>query len=415
MGTVKIVSRDGRPVPHAFDKLDPAFCSLGQSVQYFARVRSLDTPDILERLRDIHFDRRFGQGFDTNLLDRTLRRFPTPKRIASTAFGGDFQVPSKFSLKFRTKLDGFDRAHAMTISFDASGPISRRVAVLIGASGTGKTGVLSRLAQAAVGDGPQRLEFQKPPPLFHSVVGVAYGVMQPFSEGSEDPESYIYCGAQEFESFESGHSAVHFERIVEHLPKNRIGEWAKFWNEFTSSVGARMDDTPMWVSSRTALFDRLSAGHRMYAMICASLISRVPDNSLVLLDEPETHLHPSLLCSLLDVLFGLLGSRNSFAIIATHSPLVAQSMLARQVLIFRNQSGVPIVDSPDRETLGCGLSELTEYVFDYPNIESRPFLNQLETAARQTPRRRLRRLFAAPTTLPLEIILEHARFRGRTK
>jgi predicted ATP-dependent endonuclease of OLD family len=56
------------------------------------------------------------------------------------------------------------------------------------------------------------------------------------------------------------------------------------------------------------------------------LVESVEERTLVLLDEPESHLHPPLLSAFVRALSDLLVNRNGAAIIATHSPVVLQEV-----------------------------------------------------------------------------------------
>lgn len=53
--------------------------------------------------------------------------------------------------------------------------------------------------------------------------------------------------------------------------------------------------------------------------------------TLVLIDEPESHLHPPLLSAFIRALSDLLLDRNGLSIIATHSPVVLQEVPKRCV------------------------------------------------------------------------------------
>ena len=73
----------------------------------------------------------------------------------------------------------------------------------------------------------------------------------------------------------------------------------------------------------------MSSGHAIVFMTITRLVEKVDERSLVLLDEPESHLHPPLLSALIRALSDLLVSRNAIAIIATHSPVVLQEVPQR--------------------------------------------------------------------------------------
>lgn len=79
---------------------------------------------------------------------------------------------------------------------------------------------------------------------------------------------------------------------------------------------------------RTAgkLFRRLSSGHKIVLLTITKLVESVEERTLVLMDEPEAHLHPPLLAALIRAVSDLLINRNGVAFIATHSPVVLQEV-----------------------------------------------------------------------------------------
>jgi predicted ATP-dependent endonuclease of OLD family len=68
----------------------------------------------------------------------------------------------------------------------------------------------------------------------------------------------------------------------------------------------------------------MSSGHAIVLLTITRLVATVEEKTLVLLDEPESHLHPPLLSAFIRALSDLLYDRNGVAIIATHSPVVLQ-------------------------------------------------------------------------------------------
>ena len=56
------------------------------------------------------------------------------------------------------------------------------------------------------------------------------------------------------------------------------------------------------------------------------LAESIYEKTIVLIDEPETHLHPPLLSTYIRALSFLLLKKNAVAIIATHSPIVLQEV-----------------------------------------------------------------------------------------
>lgn len=73
-------------------------------------------------------------------------------------------------------------------------------------------------------------------------------------------------------------------------------------------------------------FKRLSSGHMIIILSLTLLAESIYEKTIVLIDEPETHLHPPLLSTYIRALSFLLLKKNAVAIIATHSPIVLQEV-----------------------------------------------------------------------------------------
>lgn len=73
-------------------------------------------------------------------------------------------------------------------------------------------------------------------------------------------------------------------------------------------------------------FERLSSGHMIIILSLTLLSESIYEKTIVLIDEPETHLHPPLLSTYIRTLSFLLLKKNAVAIIATHSPIVLQEV-----------------------------------------------------------------------------------------
>jgi predicted ATPase len=111
------------------------------------------------------------------------------------------------------------------------------------------------------------------------------------------------------------------------------------------------------------LFDRMSSGHAVVLLTITKLVETVEEKTLVLLDEPESHLHPPLLSAFTRALSDLLVNRNGLAIIATHSPVVLQEVPRSCVSIIRRTRLTTNVDRPEKETFAENVGILTREVF----------------------------------------------------
>ncbi len=117
-------------------------------------------------------------------------------------------------------------------------------------------------------------------------------------------------------------------------------------------------------------FRTMSSGQKIALSIIAHLCAYVDRRSLVVLDEPESHLHPSLLASLLRRIPVILKQTDSHAIIATYSPVVLQELPARSVQIIDMNFGFRSVRRPEIETFAENLEAITTHVFRLDSSKS---------------------------------------------
>lgn len=116
----------------------------------------------------------------------------------------------------------------------------------------------------------------------------------------------------------------------------------------------------------------LSSGQRLFAYIVINLLGVIRRNSLVLIDEPELFLHPTLEIQFVEMLKEILSSFNSKALLATHSEVVVREVPADCVHVFqRTEDGLSITHPPF-QTFGGDIQRISSYVFG-DNVVSKPF------------------------------------------
>ncbi|MDI5841825.1 AAA family ATPase, partial [Shewanella xiamenensis] len=93
------------------------------------------------------------------------------------------------------------------------------------------------------------------------------------------------------------------------------------------------------------------------------LIETIEEKTLVLIDEPESHLHPPLLSAFTRALSDLLVDRNAVAIIATHSPVILQEVPKSCVWKLERTRNEGVSFRPENETFGENVGVLTREVF----------------------------------------------------
>ena len=126
--------------------------------------------------------------------------------------------------------------------------------------------------------------------------------------------------ATSMESCQTGLRKSRWQRALQTLESDPL------FAEFEVSGLVDNDQTGNWRPGVIKFFKRLSSGHAIVLLTITRLVELVEERSLVLIDEPEGHLHPPLLSAFVRVLSDLLIQRNGVAIVATHSPVVLQEV-----------------------------------------------------------------------------------------
>lgn len=111
------------------------------------------------------------------------------------------------------------------------------------------------------------------------------------------------------------------------------------------------------------IFFRCSTGHKFVIHSLMNIIAHAEKRSLILMDEPETHLHPPLLATFMTAIRVTLDIYDSFCIVATHSPIVVQETLSQHVHIMKRYGNKIEFYPPEIETYGENLSTITNLVF----------------------------------------------------
>jgi energy-coupling factor transporter ATP-binding protein EcfA2 len=124
--------------------------------------------------------------------------------------------------------------------------------------------------------------------------------------------------------------------------------------EVRTRVMARSTDAPL-------TFRELSEGEQQLLMVLGLLRFTKEDESLFLLDEPDTHLNPAWSVQYLDFLKDIGGLGNSgHVIMATHDPLVISGLTRQQVRVMvRDSLEAPIrAEMPQTDPQGMGINGL---------------------------------------------------------
>lgn len=183
--------------------------------------------------------------------------------------------------------------------------------------------------------------------------------LRPVDEGSR------WDHLDEFES------EISFEHLSD-LPLKRYTE-----------VIARLDrSSPPFMRDYDGRKYTLSSGQRSLILFCTRLMTASADGALVLVDEPENHLHPYFITLMIQTLARTLQATGSRALIVTHSPFVVRECEKSTVKVMKiSEEGVPELFRPSLQTLGADVSMISDYVFEDEAIR-KGFQNSIDRAIR---------------------------------
>lgn len=108
----------------------------------------------------------------------------------------------------------------------------------------------------------------------------------------------------------------------------------------------------------------LSSGQKMYFRFATHFLTSASQGTIVLIDEPETHLHPNLVTEFMNLLYMVLEATSSVALIATHSAYVVREVPSHCVHVIKADSSKNVsVEGVYMNTLGASVTALSNSVF----------------------------------------------------
>ena len=347
--------------------------------------------------------------------------FLLPKYILEHNFSSIPSIDVKFEFSHERMLN------SLKLDFDSEQygyfyyeKLPCRMAVIVGRNGSGKSTTVARLSKVAFSSTqdsqkdiissigeiyPEGLGFPKIINLSYSafdsfqIPGVTYKEkVQLKNDIAKGKGRYIYCGVRdvcaELELELQQYSNTDIEDIyisserqertilkpLEILSKEFSDAYVKIQQDDSknktlhsvlsklkeeASISTIVDDMleGSFCENPAAYFYDLSTGHKFVLHSMLHIILYAEKRCFVFFDEPETHLHPPLLAVLMSALRIILDKVDAFAIVATHSPVVVQETLSKNVNVITRSGGLIDFQRPEIETFGENIGSITSAVF----------------------------------------------------
>lgn len=131
-------------------------------------------------------------------------------------------------------------------------------------------------------------------------------------------------------------------------------------------------------------FTDLSEGEQQLLTVLGLIRFTTDSESLILLDEPDTHLNPAWQREYTDLLKKIVGSNldDSQLIMTTHSPLIAQNTKQPDIILFKDDGGIVKSDSDTDFFRGWRIDQvLTSELFGLKSARPKVFDDDLDERA----------------------------------
>lgn len=405
----------------SFLKLKPNFFSVGQSVDYYLKIRDFSSSlkeSILSGLRDVVFN---GDIFDLAIKEKVMTH-SLLRDVSISILKNQFKrlldggsILTEFHFGFNS---GYTKNTLITdldfhIVPDSNPPSN--VHVIIGSNGVGKTSLLNKMVSSLlkinsdakkssrfylIDECDEKTDINDINNIFSGVVSVAFSAFDPFTPLPEEKDKtkgikYSYIGLKRSNNIGGKIGTHKSKRMLENefaeslyacCKREKSKEWWKYIQILESDIlfceqninelidayhdYGHINEGENFRRECRKKFRKLSSGHAITLLTITKLVEVLEEKTLVLMDEPEAHLHPPLLSSFIRAISELLIYKNGIAIIATHSPIILQEVPKVCVWKIKRFGNEASAERPKNETFGENVGLLTNDVFGLEVTES---------------------------------------------
>lgn len=397
LGSLKIGHRTDKStnLPESFESLDDNFFSLGQDLSYYEKLNELGETtreEILSSLNDICLK----VDLYDEIKDIEVTRISLLREVSKVSVEGQFRRlvqgdATLTSFEFQYIYPKIKDKESTFIEFNVQPNTNppTNIHVIIGRNGVGKTHLFNNMISTLLNGNRKNSKYgyfnfysNSNEIIFANIVSVSFSAFDEFIPSKEDKDSrkikYSLIGLKKIENEKvyiksPDELKEEFVNVVEKCRKGSKNQlWLKtleilevdpIFKAAQISKIAKIDENKAFIKETKTIFSNLSSGHKIILLSITNLVIQIEERSLVIIDEPETYLHPPLLSAFIRALSNLLIKRNAVAIIGTHSPVVLQEVPKSCVIKLVRRGSNIAAKRLTIESFGENVGILTREVF----------------------------------------------------
>ncbi|MEY4588734.1 MAG: hypothetical protein RL497_810, partial [Pseudomonadota bacterium] len=327
-------------LPGEFESLDNCYFSLGQDTDFYKNIYKLGEwgIDLLKNIQDlVILPDRISLLTNEHVFSTSLLR-----EITLTKIKGQFTRALRGSTELTPYKFNFHRPHSdrfvelnLEFGVKVDSKPNTNIHAIIGRNGTGKTTILNNMIEAITSPQSSQYKFidtyrgantEIDKSYFSRLVSISYSAFDEFKPPQDQPDPakgtcYYYVGLKSSKSNTLKDSATMQSDCLNSLfncfeNKQKTDRWMKALTKLESDenfysmelinseqiyidIESRYDQEQtrrdQFKSETAHLLKGMSSGHIIVLLTITMLVDKVEEKTLVLLDEPECHLHPPLL------------------------------------------------------------------------------------------------------------------------
>lgn len=417
IGDMKIMNKEGDAysmMGDSFNELDENFCSVGMDTSFYLKMKkflgSSRANAILRALRDCATNTPIYESFNSlpAFIESLGRDIATQKAIKEARFlleGRNMSEAYSFDYRF-TPIYNTEVTAIWNVNLEYGCPSYKRTYSVIGENGVGKTQLMANMVEELLS---QKLRNMNRVPMISSVMVVCSSEFDAYKKIKTDNARIPVVICDVVQTDNTLDKLVYaINAIITRGTYYADGEILLMSDRYKavlhSQLGACTDDVIKVEEKKDAdgdvverkmfpnkprlekLLTELSTGQLQIFSLITYVCANIHLNSLIVIDEPEVHLHPRLVTNFIKALNELIERFDSYAIIATHSPLVVRECVRKNVYIMvRSKDNVPTIGTVAFDTFGEDLSLLYQNIFGCDERNSY-FYNVVKELARKSRR-----------------------------